>query len=177
MKTKDVLTIVAFVITVTGFVSLFFYKKGNSDNLKENGIRTVGKINLIGKDVICTYTIKDQVYVSKRVTSPYYGLVSGEYYMIGYDSLDYHDFEIIYSSPVLSKEYQYGNTKTDNINVAIENDEVVKYTFTVANNKYERLQKKDGEKKVNEQDAFLVKYNVANPQMAYVYLDSIVTSK
>ena len=177
MKTKDVLTIIAFIIMVTGFVSLFFYQKNNSKNLEKNGLRTVGKIDVIGQDVVCTYTVKDQAY-SKRVTSPYYGLVSGESYIIAYDSLDNDNFQIIYSLPVLSKEYQYNNTKTENISTSFEDNEVVKYTFIVGNNKYERLQQIGEDKKsFNKQNTFLVKYNIINPQMAYVYLDSIVSGK
>lgn len=94
-----------------------------------------------------------------------------EYYTIYYKTDNKKEIFVDFIEFVLRGEYF--NTKSVLVKNNIFNKDEVFFKYVVDSIEYERFQKVKFKKKDDSSVKYLVKYNVANPKIGYIYLDSI----
>ena len=168
------------LICVLGLFFLYKYQLKIDDDLKKNGIKTTGYC--IVKDssplaykqrqlVRWVYSIDGKNYRRKKTKSSSIKLENYEYYTIYYNTKDKEEIFVDYIKFILKGEYS--NTESILVEKIALNKKDIYFKYIVDNIEYERYQKVKLGLTDDLTKKYLVKYNVANPKIGYIYLDSI----
>lgn len=146
----------------------------------KNGVKTTGYCIVEQTDPLAykqkqlaswIYDVNGKEYKRKRTKSTPNKLQNYEYYTIYYKTDNKEEIFVDFTEFVLRGEYF--NTKSVLVKNNIFNKDEVFFKYVVDSIEYERFQKVKFKKKDDSSVKYLVKYNVANPKIGYIYLDSI----
>ncbi|ARV15016.1 hypothetical protein [Polaribacter sp. SA4-12] len=172
-----------YFILLICVLGLFFLYKNQlkiDDDLKKNGIKTTGYS--IVKDssplaykqrqlVRWVYSIDGKNYRRKKTKSSSIKLENYEYYTIYYNTKDKEEIFVDYTEFILKGVYS--NTESILVEKIALNKKDIYFKYIVDNIEYERYQKVKLGLTDDLTKKYLVKYNVTNPKIGYIYLDSI----
>ncbi|OGX84969.1 hypothetical protein BEN47_15535 [Hymenobacter lapidarius] len=162
MTRKDVFAILAVVGLIGG---IQFYISHSLNNLEEKGIKTVTVIVSVSrKNVRAAFVGNGRR--CEHVQSNTYKVLEGETYALRYDPEDVADAHIYFDEPVYDKR-EYGTTQTTALSTSALNTGI-EFDYTVGNEKYERYQKEDEGKTIDETRPAKVFYKLNNPEIAYI---------
>jgi hypothetical protein len=168
------------LVCVIGLFFIYKYQIGIDVNLKENGIKTTGYCTVKQTDPLAykqkqlvswVYNIDGKKYYRKKTKSTPIELQNYEYYTIYYKADDKEKIFIDYTDFILKGRYL--NTESILVDKDMFNKKRVSFKYVVNDVEYERYQRLKVEPTSKFAKNYLVKYNVDNPKIGYLYLDSI----
>jgi len=162
MTRQDVFAILAVVGLIGGIES---YNSHSLNNLEEKGVKTVAVIVSVShKNVRAAFVGNGRR--CEHVQSNLYKALEGETYALRYDPEDVADAHIYFEEPVYDKR-EYGTTQTTALSTsAIKTG--ISFDYTVGNEKYDRYQKEDADKTLDETRPAKVFYKLSDPETAYL---------
>ncbi len=174
MNIKTIITILIIIL-----FPFFLWKTCSnlrSDYLRliKEGKRTVGTVTHVSSQVGLKYEVNGIEYGTSS-QKPYSTITHGEQFEVAYDSLDPSHSDPLFFSPVINEN---DFAKTNSIEVRSNNGDI-NFTYE-ADGKiryhYARLSPVFSERKdIYDDKKYLVKYNKTYPDVAYIYLDSLVS--
>jgi hypothetical protein len=168
------------LICVLGLFFIYKYQVEIDTNLKKNGIKTTGYCTVKHSEPLAykqkqlvswVYNIDGKEYHRKKTKSTPIKLQNYEYYTIYYKADDKEAVFIDYTDFILKGKYL--NTESILVDKDVFNKKNIFFKYVVYDIEYERYQKLKFELTNDFSKKYLVKYNVANPKIGYIYLDSI----
>ncbi|MCD8416116.1 hypothetical protein G1J88_11715 [Tenacibaculum dicentrarchi] len=147
------------------------YQIDRKENLLENGVRTKGTSHKKGKNLVWEYVVHGEKF-TKIKRKPFKGVWNAEQFEIAYNPNDIEDIAIDYSKFILKGNYT--KTKSIGLNIYWMNKSQIHFEYKVGNIKHKRIQKLNTNNEIDLTKNYLVKYQDVNPQIAYIFLDSIV---
>ena len=148
-----------------------YYDEKRYNDLKNNGLETIGKVSpRIGR--VQVHYMIDKVTLSNFSNSPFSGIGEGEFFFMKVDKKDYKNIFVEFHKPVIPKKdliyFRFTNIFSFDNDLLTNNDVVFKYY--VENILYKRFQKLPKKKQLNPSlfNSNEVIYDVRNPQIAYL---------
>lgn len=181
MKIKTVFRKIKAVLVIVVVISFPFflwqtcsYLRSDYLRLIKEGKRTVGTVTFVASQVSLEYKIGGHTY-GITVKKPYSTITHGEQFEVAYDSLDPSHSDPLFFRPVIN-ENDFASTNSikvrsnnGDINFTYEADGKIRYHYARLSPVFsERKDIYDGKK-------YLVKYKKINPDVAYIYLDSLIS--
>ena len=132
----------------------------------KDGKRTTAKISLKGSNINYTYFVNGKAY-THLASKPAVSVETGEYYVVLYDSLNIDECIILFTKPVILDKRDFAVTWATTVEEIAVN-EAVRFTYQVADQKYERYQRLPSGKKLMKSKKYRVLYQNKNPKIAYI---------
>lgn len=165
------------ILLLVGLPMSYFARKNQEKRYELYGDTTICKIvENAGSDIIYDYNINGITYQS-RYRNQTQSFREGEYYKMVYNSKEPSEGKILLLYPIISGKFNTTKGKIIRQKENIDKILIIEFQYNIGHKSYERYQywKKNNKDTICYSCNYLVKYNIKNPKIAYIFLDSLQT--
>jgi hypothetical protein len=168
---------IVFLLLVARFV--YYYRVTLPEYLKTNGASSIFRVSKDDYGYIYGeyYPVSKKKHPIGEQVANFFKYYEDEYFKMLFDIKDSTHYLVLFDQPLLMNEKAFGKT-ISTINKRDSNGyHFVEFGYVVKNKTYSRCQMVDEKQTVCENCKYLVKYKFQRPEIAYIFLDSLINQK